>query len=142
MRQIYEEFKQIVKDIGGELGIAVKALDVLGSTDQDTKQIALLIVETCDDMLCRFPWRRTIGTNPWVAYSDGSFGYKLTADDNVILIDSRVLKLGAKWRYLNTKGLKYGEVFQSCQIRIQAFSFDQNKDNVVNDNAGDTVTTI
>lgn len=133
MREKFEQLSAIVIDVGKELGLNVRSQDVLGSNDRDTIQIAKLIIDTADEMLTRFPWRRTIGTNPWIKYIDGTFGYDLKADTDLILMDARTMKAGTKWRYLNTKGLTYDEQFRVYENRIQNFAFDKN--------TGDTVDT-
>jgi len=142
LRQVYESLVTILTDVSKELGINAKTQNVLGSNDRDTIQLAKLIVESADDMLLRLPWRATIGTNPWVKKEDGSFVYQVTADTDTILIDARVLKLGTKWRYLNAKGLTYAEIFRSCEVRINAFAFNLNRGNVVDENVSRAPETV
>jgi hypothetical protein len=135
MREVYQQFSQLVIDIGKELGLSVKGQSVLSSSDRDTSQIAALIVDTCEELISRYPWRSSIGTNPPYMSGNGEPKYILELDDDIPLFDSRVLKSGAKWRYLNAKGLAYAEVFRTYETRINSFAFDRTKDKVVNENA-------
>jgi hypothetical protein len=45
------------------------------------------------------------------------------------------VKLGAKWRYMNSKGFTYDEIFRAYEKRIYDFAFDYNSGEMVNTNA-------
>lgn len=134
MKEVFKPFGTLVEDVGIELGITVKGQNILSSTDKDTLQIGRQIIETCQDVLNRFPWRVKIGDDPWVLKEDGSYAFALTDDTDTPLFDSRVLTDGAKWRYLNAKGLTYSEPFRFYEKRIYDFAFNFNGDRVVDTN--------
>lgn len=138
MREIYQQFAQIVADVGKELGLTVKNQNVLGSSDRDTSQIAALVVDTCEELVTRYPWRASTGTNPPYVSGDKDPKYVLELDDDIPLFDARVIKSGAKWRYLNSKGLAYAEIFRIYETRINAFAAARVRDKVVNENVAST----
>lgn len=135
MREVYEPLNSIVDKVGVELGLTLNTLGIMTSPDKDSRQIGFLVRETCQDLLTRKPWKKIIGTNPWVRRNDGSMSFDLVADTDVPMFDSRVISLGAKWRFLNTKGFTYDEVFRSYEKRIYDFAFDYNAGEIVNTNA-------
>lgn len=126
MRQVFATFASIVSDVGDELGLTISTSSVLASSDRDTKQLAKLLFATAEDIITRFPWKNDIGTNPYVLSESGTPQYKITADTDTILVDSRILKQGTKWRYLHAKGLTYDEDFRFYEKRIADFAFDRN----------------
>ena len=140
MKEEYQQFSQIVYTIGVELGLSLAAQQVISSTDKDTRQIASLIIATSRDLLTRFPWRRSIGDDPWVMTDTGDYNYVLENDTDTPMFDARTLIEGGKWRYLSGKGLTYGEVFRAYEKRINDFAYFYNGDSVVDTNLG--VTTI
>ena len=135
MREVFESLTTLVDSVGVELGLTLRTLGVMTSTDKDTKQIGYLVKETCQDLLTRKPWKKIIGTNPWVVKVDGSLAYDLVADTDVPQFDSRVIKLGAKWRFLQSKGFTYDEVFRAYEKRIYDYAYDYNAGEMVDTNA-------
>lgn len=136
MRETFENLVSIVEAVGIELGLTLNSLNVLTSVDKDTRQIGFLVGATCEELLTRSPWRNTVGTAPWVQKLDGTLDYVLKLDSDVPLFDSRVIKNGAKWRYLQSKGLTYDEVFRAFEKRIYDYAYDFNSDQTVNTNVG------
>jgi hypothetical protein len=136
MREVFENLVTIVGAVGVELGLSLNELNVMTSNDRDTKQVGYLTQATCEDLLTRHPWRNTVGTTPWVLKADGSYTYALAADTDIPQLDARAIKQGAKWRYLQSKGLTYDEVFRAYEKRIYDFAFDYNNNQVVNTNVG------
>jgi hypothetical protein len=135
MREAYEPLSTLVANVGIELGLTLNTLGVMTSVDKDARQIGYLVNETCQELLTRKPWKKILGTNPWVIKSDDTYSYDLVADSDIPLFDSRVLKLGAKWRFLNSKGLEYAEIFRAYEKRIYDFAYDYNAGEMVNTNA-------
>lgn len=135
MREVFASLSAIVNEVGIELGLTLTTISVMTSPDRDTRQIAYLVKETCEDLLTRKPWKKIIGTNPWVLKTDGTYTFELVADTDTPQFDSRVIKLGAKWRYLNSKGFTYDEIFRGYEKRIYDFAFDYNSGEMVNTNA-------
>lgn len=137
MNQQFDTLVNIVKDVGSELGLTLKLTNVLSSTDNDTRQIASLVCSTAEEVMVGFPWRRMIGTDPWVVKSDGSLAKKITADNDMPLIDARVLKDGAKAAYLHAKGLTYNEEFRAYQLRKQFWAGEYNRFRTISLDEGD-----
>jgi hypothetical protein len=135
MREIYESLITIVDSVGIELGLTLTAVGVMTSSDKDTKQIGFLVSETCQDLLTRKPWKKIIGTSPWVVTLGGDLTYTLLDDSDTPQFDSRIIKLGAKWRYLQSKGLTYDEIFRAYEKRIYDFAYDYNSGEMVDTNA-------
>jgi len=135
MREVFQQFAELVTNVGVEVGVSVRTQNVIASTDKDARQIANNIISTCDDLLLRFPWRRKIGDDPWVLKDDGSYVYQLQDDTDKPMFDARLIILGAKWRYLYGKGFTYGESFRDYERRINEFAYFFNgTDNVVDTN--------
>jgi hypothetical protein len=134
MKEVYKQFSKIVSDAGLELGITVRDTNVISSTDKDTRQFAQLALETCQDLLSRFPWKVFIGDDPWVKKADGTYSYQLLVDTDTPLFDGRIVTDGTKWRYLFAKGLTYSEVFRAYEKRINDFAFNYNGDKVIDTN--------
>lgn len=126
MRQVFASFASIVADVGDELGLTISPSSVLASSDRDVRQLSKLLFATAEDIITRFPWKNDTGTNPYIIGAGGTPQYKIVADDDQILIDSRILKLGTKWRYLHAKGLTYDEEFRAYEGRIATFASDRN----------------
>lgn len=135
MRETYQPLSSIVSSVGIELGLSLNPLNIMNSVDKDSRQIGFLVRETCLDLLTRKPWRKIIGTNPWVLKANQELIYDIVDDDDTPLFDSLVIKLGSKWRYLNAKGLTYDEIFRAYEKRIYDFAFDYNSGETVNLNA-------
>ena len=131
MKEKYETLATIVVDTASEIGINVEAQNILSSSDQDTRQLSKFVVATCEELLTRFPWKRKLGDDPWVKDSNGDFKDSLEYDDDIPLIDSRLLKLGTRWRYLHSKGFNYAEDFRAYELRRSSFAYDFNKDRPV-----------
>ncbi len=134
MKQTFEQFSIIVQNVGFDLGIVVRGQDVVASSDKDTRQIANAVIATCEDLLFRYPWKHSIGTDPWVMKADGSFTYKLISDTDTPMMDARIIKQGASWRYLSSKGFTYAEPFRGYEKRINEAAFDYNGNVVVDTN--------
>jgi hypothetical protein len=128
----YDTVQNIVSGVGAELGLSLRLQNVLGSTDADSRQISSFLVETMEELLTRYPFRRTLGANPVVVGEDDIPKRLPTADTDKILIDSRLLKLGAKWRYLKAKGFTYEEEFRAYENRIAAFAYARTIGKTVN----------
>lgn len=131
MQERFETLQKIVTDTASEIGLTIVQSSVLTSSDNDAKQLARFVIATCDELLTKFPWRRSIGTDPWVEAADQSYKYAIEEDTDIPLIDARLLKLGARWRYLHSKGLTYNEDFRTYQLRIQSFAFNYNRGRTV-----------
>lgn len=128
MREKFETLQKIVVDAADEIGLTIQTTNVVGSTDSDAKQLAKFVIATCEELLLKFPWRSFLGTDPWVKTADGSYTFELLNDTDEPLIDSRLLKLGAQWRYLHSKGMTYDEDFRTYQVRISAYAFSKNRE--------------
>lgn len=142
MRELYKEFSELVSDIGAEVGVSVRTQNVIASSDRDARQIANMIIATCEDLIQRFPWRRRIGDDPWVLKQDGTYTYNLQDDTDTPMFDSRLIIHGGKWRYLYAKGLTYGETFRVYEKRINDFAYFYNGTDVIIDTNNTDAATI
>ena len=127
MKERYQNLQKIVVDTATEIGLSIVENNLLASTDNDAKQLAQFVVASCEELLTRYPWRSRIGDDPWVMNESGEYAEELSSDTDVPLIDSRLLKLGSRWRYLHAKGLTYDEDFRKYETRISSFAFDSNQ---------------
>lgn len=132
MKETYSQYSKIVFDVGVEMGIVLRTSSVKSSSDKDTRQIAQLVAVTCEDLLMRFPWSVSLGTDPWVMMESGEYTHELNNDTDIPLMDSQTIRFGAEWRYMAAKGLSYGELFRAYEVRISKAAFTYNGDNVVN----------
>ena len=135
MKYRFETVTSILSTVANELGITIETTNVMASTDNDTRQLAALLVDICEDLIDDYPWNGMIGDDPWVEASNGEFKDGITADDDKPCIDARLLKLGVRWRWLHAKGLTYNEDFRAYEIRKNRFGHKQNKHRKVDMNA-------
>ena len=134
MKETFQSIQKIVTDAATEIGLTINQSNVLTSTDTDARQLAQFVVSTAEELLTKFPWRSYIGEDPWVMSNTSEYKYEIEVDTDVPQIDSRVLKLGARWRYLHAKGLTYDEDFRMYQTRVQSFAYNKNKQRTINMN--------
>lgn len=134
MKASYKNFSDIVTTTGDELGLDLKAQGVASSSDRSTRQVATFVNRTLKDLLSRFPWSVDIGTNPPVLKTDGTFAFEAVLDDDIILIDYSALTEGARWRFLQAKGLAYDEEFRAYEKIILDWAYTRNRGQDVNTN--------
>ena len=134
MKNSFNALSKIITDVSRELGINVDITNVVTSNDTDTQQLLALLTDGSEEILDSYPWTDMIGDDPWIMHSNGEYGTEFTADDDIPLIDARLLKLAARWRWLHAKGLTYAEDFRSFEIRKSRVAFHLKKGHTVNTN--------
>ena len=102
---------EAVSDASLEIGIVQSPVTlVVGTADQDIAQITALMQNVADELLLDPPYRDMLGDGNWLIDTGGVVRKsRPTADDDVILFDSRLMVNGLKYRFLKAKGLEYGE---------------------------------
>lgn len=70
-------------------------------------------------------------SNAWAETSGGTAKTSMTLDDDVALLDEYLIRLGLRWRYLEARGLDYGEAFRAYEKEVnQAMAKDGGKPHV------------
>lgn len=111
--------KEIVSQASLEVGTALRPVTaVTGSLDQDIVQMASLLHAVADELLLEEPYRTTLGDGYWVQSAAGAPKRYPTADDDVILFDTRLSITGLKYRFLAAKGLEFGEQMRDFTVRL------------------------
>jgi hypothetical protein len=112
---------QIVSQASLEIGITLRPVSaVTGSLDQDIVQMASLLQAVADEVLLDEPYKVTLGDGIWVTGPGGEPKPYPTADGDLILFDGRLAIDGLKFKFLQAKGLEFGE-------QMGAFVNRQNK---------------
>jgi hypothetical protein len=112
--------KQAVSQVSLEIGLAQAALSqVIGSNDQDVIQMTALLSAVADEVMDEEPYRESLGDGYWLVAADGLTKKAApTADDDTILFDGRLAVAGVKFRFLQAKGLEYGEPARDFTVRM------------------------
>lgn len=134
MKERYDTLQNIVKHASQEIGLNINLTGLLSSADPDANQLARFVIASAEDLLIKFPWRSYLGTDPWVKKEDGSYVEEISDDSDTPLIDARLLELGARWRYLHSKGFNYSEDFRSYELRRSTFAYHANRHRTVDTN--------
>lgn len=109
----------VVSQAAMEIGISqVRANTVVGSNDQDIIQMRSLLHAVADDVLLEEPYMETLGDHIWIADADGNPQDKFLLDSDIILFDGRLAIAGLKWRFLQGKGLEFGEQLRDYSTRL------------------------
>ena len=70
-------------------------------------------------------------SNAWAADSGGTAKTSMTLDDDTALLDEHLLQLALRWRYLEARGLDYGEAMREHEKEVnQAMAKDGGKSSV------------
>jgi hypothetical protein len=60
-------------------------------------------------------------TREWLTDKDGvTYGQRVTADDDVPIMDTDLIEAGLKWRWLRSQGLAYQELFNAYEAKVLA----------------------
>jgi len=110
---------EIVSQAAMEIGIAQNRVSSVTSTqDQDIIQMRSLLHAVASEVLSEEPYLSSLGDQYWIEGSDGEPKSDFTADDDLVLFDGRLAIQGAKWRFLQGKGLEFGEAMRDFSGRI------------------------
>lgn len=114
-----QTLQQIVSQASLEIGITLGPISpVTSSRDQDIVQMQALLNAVADELLLDEPYKTTLGDEVWVVDRDGKPKPVPTADDDVILFDARLAIDGLKFRFLQAKGLEFGEQLRDFVNRL------------------------
>lgn len=112
-------FKEIVSQASMEVGITLKPVNsVLGSQDQDVVQMGALLNAVADELLINEPYQVTLGDGLWVLGVDGELKASPTDDGDFVLFDGRLAIDGLKFRFMQAKGLEFGEQMRDFTARL------------------------
>jgi len=110
---------QSVSDASMEIGIAQRPPgQVLGSPDEDVVQMAALLTTVADELMFEEPYQTDLGDGFWLRGEDGTLKDRPTADTDTILFDGRLAVTGLKYRFLQAKGLEFGEQLRDFSNRM------------------------
>lgn len=110
----------LVSQASMELGISqTQITNVVASKDQDIVQMRTLIQATADEILKDEPYKRSLGDGVFIADSTGRTKKSaFTANNDLCLIDARLMINGLKFRFLKAKGLEFGEEMRDFATRM------------------------
>ena len=111
--------KDAVSQASLEIGIAQRPVStVIESPDSDIVQMVALLSNVADEVLLDEPYRRTLGDEVWLYDENGNPKYAVSADTDVIGFDARLAIDGLKYRFLQAKGLEFGEQMRDFINRL------------------------
>src|SRR5262245_21318381 len=119
---------QAVNTASIELGISQQAaVQALGSLDEDVAQMTSLLSAVADELLLEEPYRDLLGDGNWLVDINGVYQASPTADTNRILFDGRLAINGIKYRFLQAKGLEFGEQMRDFINRQNKIAYHANQ---------------
>jgi len=118
---------QAVSDASMEIGIRQTPLaQALGSADEDVVQMTALLSAVADDVLMDEHYQDMLGDGHWLVNKDGKFLTRPSSDDDRLLFDARVAVNGLKYRFLQAKGLEFGEAMRDFVVRLNKLAVRAN----------------
>lgn len=118
---------QAVNDAAMEIGIRQTALtQALGSKDEDTVQLVALLSAVADELMLEEPYQDLLGDGNWLLTRAGLYTNRPQADDDQILFDGRVAVNGLKYKFLQAKGLEFGEQMRDFITRLNKIAVRAN----------------
>ena len=120
---------QAVNDAAMEIGIAQRpANQAMGSSDEDITQMASLLTAVADELLLEEPYQDLLGDGNWLISDDGlTYKSRPGADTDRILFDGRLAINGLKYRFLQAKGLEFGEQMRDFLNRMNRVAVRANQ---------------
>jgi hypothetical protein len=116
-----------VNDAAMEIGIRQTPLSqALGSKDEDVVQMTALLSSVADDVLLDEHYQDHLGDGHWLVSKDGKFLSQPASDDDRILFDGRVAINGLKYKFLQAKGLEFGEQMRDFSVRLNKLAVRAN----------------
>lgn len=118
---------QAVSDASIEIGIRQTPLtQALGSADQDVVQMTALLSAVADDVLMDEHYQDLLGDGHWLVDKNGKFLTRPSSDDDRLLFDGRVAINGLKAKFLQAKGLEFGEQQRDFVVRLNKLAVRAN----------------
>lgn len=119
--------KQVVNDAAKEIGISQRDYDsVLGSSDEDIVQMSYLLTAVADELLLEEPYQDLLGDGNWLLGADGAYYSRPQQDTDTVLFDGRLAVNGLKYRFLQAKGLEFGEQMRDFMNRMNKIAVRAN----------------
>jgi hypothetical protein len=119
---------QAVNDASMEIGIMQRASDqVMASNDEDIIQMRTLLTAVADEVLLEDPYQDILGDGNWLLGIDGVHKARPTLDSDRILFDGRIAISGLKYRFLQAKGLEFGEQLRDFLTRLNKIAARANQ---------------
>jgi hypothetical protein len=119
--------KDCVSTVSLELGISQRPVTAaVGSTDQDVAQLTALLSSVADEVLLEQPYCDVLGDGYWLSTLQGEMLDRPMHDDDVILFDGRLAIDGLKMRFLQAKGLEFGEAMRDFTSRLNKLAAKRN----------------
>ena len=110
---------QAVNDASMEIGIQQRQLSqALGSSDEDIVQMTSLLTAVADELLLEEPYLDLLGDGNWLLGTGGVYLSRPKEDTDRILFDGRLAISGLKYRFLQAKGLEFGEQMRDFLTRM------------------------
>jgi hypothetical protein len=119
--------KDIVSQTSMELGLSLRPVTTAtSSSDQDIVQMVALLSNVADEVLLEEPYRTILGDGVWVHDPEENPVPRPQGDDDTILFDGRLAINGLKWRFLQAKGLEFGEQMRDYTNRLNKLAGSAN----------------
>jgi hypothetical protein len=119
---------QAVNDASMEIGIQQRQLNqALGSSDEDVVQMASLLTAVADELLLEEPYLDLLGDGNWLIGTGGVYLSRPKEDTDRILFDGRLAISGLKYRFLQAKGLEFGEQMRDFLTRMNKVAVRANQ---------------
>lgn len=111
---------EAVSQASMEIGITqAPVTQAIGSADEDVAQMVALLTAVADEVLDEEPYEETLGDGMWLVNSTtGATSDRPQSDSDQILFDGRLAVNGLKFRFLQSKGLEFGESLRDFATRI------------------------
>jgi hypothetical protein len=111
--------KDCVTQASLEIGIIQRPITTLiNSQDADIVQMTALLSAVADEVLLDEHYKVTLGDGVWLYTEDGTPKSDISADNDRIGFDARLAIDGLKYRFLQAKGLEYGEAMRDFLNRL------------------------
>jgi len=111
--------KTAVDQASREIGVTQQPItQAIGSSDQDIAQMTALLQAVADEVVLYQPYVDSLGDGYWLIDPvSGTRKARPTADTDYILFDGRLAIAGLKYRFLQAKGLEFGEQLRDYSDR-------------------------
>jgi len=111
--------KTAIDQASREIGVTQQPItQAIGSSDQDIAQMTALLQAVADEVVLYQPYIDTLGDGYWLIDPvSGIRKARPTADTDYILFDGRLAIAGLKYRFLQAKGLEFGEQLRDYSDR-------------------------
>lgn len=119
--------KQAVDDASMEIGIRQTVLiQAIGSRDEDVVQMTSLLNSVADDLMFDEPYQTLLGDGMWLVSVGGEPRSRPKEDTDLILFDARLAVCGLKYKFLQAKGLEFGEALRDYTTRLNKLAVRAN----------------